>query len=133
MDNLKHKLLAASRKIEAVNIPELGETIYLRRINGYERDIYQKAGFEANEKQKIEGISPLLILQPLLLSMAICDDKGEQIFENTDEVSRLDAVVLDRLGEKALALNGLTKESKEAIEKKALEVMSGSGITSPTS
>ena len=120
MSELKHRLLSMSRKVEAVHPPGLETGIHLRRMSGHERDQYQEAMFAADKEQKEKGTAAALLpLQPLLLSLCICDEHGNRVFEDPREVSEMDGMVLDFLAEKAMELNGFTKESREEIEKKA--------------
>ena len=85
--------------------------------------------FAADEEAGTKGPTALLPLQRLLLSMSICDEQGEKIFADPQEVGEMDGVVLDRLAERAMRLNCFTRESAEAIEKKASPGTSGSGAT----
>ena len=126
---LKSLLLSAKRKLEKVQVPELGMDVWLRRLNGNERDAYQEALFKADEESKSKGPAAMLPLQRLLLSMCVCDEQGEQAFSDPQEVGELDGVVIERLSLQAMRLNCFTRESAEAIEKKASPGTSGSGTT----
>lgn len=132
MMSMKLAILSAKKKIESVEVPELGITVNLKRMSGTEREVFQTAQLKAQEQEKVTGSAVCLLpLQPLLLSLTLCDPIGNRIFDNPDEVKEIDGIVIDRLATRALEINGLTQESRLAIEKKALESI-GSCSTSPT-
>lgn len=118
MSDLKHIILSAKRRIEKIDVPELGMSIHLRRMNGHERDEYQAAMFAADRAQAEKGMASVLPLQPLLLSLCICDEDGKRVFDTPAEVQEMDGTVLDRLAIEAIRINGFSKEAREAIEKK---------------
>jgi len=106
------------QKIVEVPIPDTDMVFYLKRLNGISRDKYQIEQFKVADKQKTEGLSAVLPLQPLLLSLSLCNKEGDLMFTDEKEVNALDGEVLDILGRKALEINGFTKEAQEAIAKK---------------
>ena len=113
MANLKLEILSAAKRVERVAVPELGGmAVYLRPMTGAEADVYQAALEKASASNTSVGLSLLL------LSLTICDETGKRQFENTDELNAVDSVAITRLTHRALELNGLTKEAREALEKK---------------
>lgn len=115
MSDMKHRLLARARRVEKVTIPELGADLYVRRMSGHERNLFQSSQL-AVKKDDLVGLLPL---QALLLSMTVCEEDGTLVFDSAEEVEKLDGLVLDALGAAAMALNGMTSESRDQIEKKA--------------
>ena len=126
---LKQKILAATKTIQKISVPELGTEIFIRRMNGTELNAFETAQFKAKEEAKTKGDVAYLPLSAVVLSMTMCDEAGELLFK-PEEINTLDSVVIDRLATAALNLNGLTKESRAEIEKKVSDLI-GSGTTSP--
>lgn len=121
MSELKHQILAKKKHFEPVpasELPELGVDLWLRRMSGSEFDAYCCARLEAKVKAETEGDSAYLSLKYLLLSTVVCDKSGQRVFDKPDELKEMDQIVLDRLAMRAGDLNGLTQDSREAIEKK---------------
>ena len=115
---LKTILLGAKRRTEKISAPELGADVYLRRLNGNERERYQAALFKADADSKTQGEVSLLPLQRLLLSMSLCDEQGELVFTEPADVGLLDGVALEHLAIEAMRLNCFTKESEDEAQKK---------------
>lgn len=129
--SLKHKLLAFTPKIETFPDSELGCDVCMRRMNGHERSIYDTAALKAEEDAKTKGDGVYIALRPLLLSLTLCDEKGVRNFASAEEVQAIDSLVLERLGQKALEINGLSPAARAELEKKSPESI-GSGSTSVT-
>ena len=119
MSDLKKKLVSAVLKMDKVHVPELNVDVYLKRLNGNERDIFQAAQAKALLAEKTEGTAAFLPLFPLLLLLSLRDEDGEQIFSDIKEIKEMDGIIIDRLATKALDVNGFTQESRAEIEKKA--------------
>lgn len=128
MNELKKKLLTSKRHMEKVEVPDLGLSIYLRRMNGIERDEFMSAQAQAQKDEKDKGLAAFLALQPKIVALTACDEDGDLIFESPEEVRELDGLLIETLSRKALEVNGMTKESRDAIEKK-VSPTTGSGST----
>jgi hypothetical protein len=120
MGSLKHQILAVKSKIELVNDADLGVGgLFIRRMNGHQRDAYLEALYAASdEKEKGQGSVAFVKLQPLLLQLTLCDADGKSIFEKPEELGEIDGLVLDRLAKKAADINCFTAEAKDAVQKK---------------
>lgn len=126
MSDLKAKLLAAKLKCTAVKVPELDATVYIKRMSGVDRAIFSELSEKLDAEIKTAPWAALK-LQPIILMLTLCDENGEKLFDNIDDIRALDNIVIDRLANMSADLSGLTKAAQEAIEKKVLEE-STSGI-----
>lgn len=108
--DLKTKILAAKRMLEPVDVPEWGETVFLRRMSGGEFEMF------ASTKDQDLGKDKLLPARVLLM-LCLCDADGKNIFADPDELKEIDGHIINRLTPPALELNGLTKKAQEEIAK----------------
>lgn len=125
---LKEQLRSAKQKIETIHVPDWGMDVYIRRMNGAERDVFQKAQLKADEDRKTVGDVAVLSLQPLLLSLTLCEVDGKRAFQTVEEVLELDGALIEVLAKKAADVNCLNDATREELEKKTLG--NGSGTTS---
>ena len=115
MATLKEEILAAKRRVKAVQVPELnGLTVYVRAMTGTEDEIYQAALETAAESTPKTSVG----LVPLLMSLALCDKNGQRLFETAEEAAALDIKALARLTPVALCMSGRTQEFRDELEKK---------------
>ena len=120
MGSLKHQILGVKAKLEKVSEPDLGVDVFVKRMNGHERDQYLSALYAASdEKERGKGSAAFVKLQSLLLQLTLCDADGKAIFEKPEELGEIDGIVLDRLAKKSSDVNCFTAEAKDAIAKKA--------------
>lgn len=130
---LKQKLLNIST-IKKIPVPKelsnIGD-IYIKRLSGGEMDIYETAKYKAKEEEKTKGNIAYLVLQPLIISLALCDEDGSRVFDKPEEVQKInDNIIIEFICMEAMKLNCLTKETRAELEKKFLDQI-GSGIISP--
>ena len=98
--------------IQAVNVPEWGGVVYVRRITAGERlkfvNLINSAGI-GDDSVMPAGAMELLVI------MACVDKDGKQIFEPEDKerLSQKSATAVNRIFEAAAKLNGLTAQSIE--------------------
>jgi hypothetical protein len=99
---LKEQIFGTKLKIEKLHIKEWGFDIYIRRMNGHERDVVIKAetGYDR-----------------ALVAMTLCDEKGTRQFDTADELKDLDAGVIFKIAKASAKLNGLDKASQDEIAK----------------
>ena len=102
-------LNAKDIKVEKVHVPEWGGDVYLRVISGADRDEYESFVLQSKDRGTVKNF------RAMLLAKAICDENGNPIFTNKDieALGKKNSVVLDRLWQKAMKLNGLTDEEVE--------------------
>jgi hypothetical protein len=119
MPSIRDQILAATKGIEKVSVPELGGIdVYLRRMTGAEREVY----VTARDTAKATGEE----LSRVLLAFCICDECGKRQFEKQEELRDMDCLAIDRLTTYALDMNILTKEALEALQKKLPSVRNAS-------
>lgn len=114
--SLRETILGARPKLEQVEVPEWGCSVFLRRWTVGERESLL-AWHAAAEKAEDASLTAQLHARVCLLSLA--DEKGARLFTDDDleKVKGLDATVVTTLGDKALDLNGMKK--REAGESEA--------------
>ena len=115
MDNKLTKdiiLKADDCKIESVDVPEWGGTLYLRVMKGTERDAFEAETYK-------DGKTDLKNFRSKLLVKTICDEKGSRIFSDDDAVllGEKSAAVLDKLFDRVMTLNRFKKEDVDALVK----------------
>lgn len=91
---------------EEVQVPEWAGSVYVRTLTGQERDHFEQAVQEANVRGKVD----IRGLKVRLLVLTVCDEAGEPLFNDGDNVA-LNAKsgrAIDRLFQVAQRLSGLT-------------------------
>jgi len=94
-------------KLEKVEVPEWGGDVYLKTLSGTERDLFE----DGYADQKMKNF------RARFLALSLCDDNGERLYGD-DEASELgtkSSVVLNRLFDKAWALNAFRTEDVDAL------------------
>lgn len=112
MSDLKQKIISAAKKLESVEVPEWGVTVYLCRMTAGERDVFMR------ETEARKATNDFFSLDRLLVVLTLCDASGVRQFDNPDELKDADSLVLERLCKRAMYINGLTDEAREDIKKK---------------
>lgn len=113
-------------QVVSVPVPEWGGDIYLRTISGADRDAWEMDCW-GRDNDMMRGRN----MRAKLLVRAICDEEGTRIFTDMDaaDLGQKNAKVLDRLFDRAAALNGLREEDVKELEKNSEDDPSGaSGI-----
>jgi hypothetical protein len=120
-------LAACDLKSEVVEVPEWDGSIRIAVMSGLARDAFMTAtagGVQVSE------------FQAQLLALTLVNDAGVALFQ-TQQVAALQGKnkdVLDRLGAKAMTINGIGKKAAEEIAKNSEAAPSGvSGSDSPSS
>ena len=104
----KSEILAALKraKVEELDIPDLGLTIFIRVIKAGERDAFESSLVDAKGRPNVRDV------RARFAALVISDADGNPIF-NVPEVAELtkgNAKALDRIWEKAKTLNGMLKD-----------------------
>lgn len=106
-------LAADDRRLEPVEVPEWGGTVYLREMSGAEREGYLEA---LRKRTGPEGtLTRFRNLQAELLVQVLVDERGAPLFD-ADEVDALggkSGAVLQRLFAHAAEMNGLNAEAED--------------------
>jgi hypothetical protein len=101
--------------IEAVKVDGLDHPIHVRGLTGRERDSFENACFAQKGKSRVLSTENI---RAKLLVRSICDEKGERIFTDADEIElgTLPAQVLDSLFTVAQKLSGLGASDVEELQ-----------------
>jgi len=105
---------------ESVNIPQWGGEVWVKGLNGAERD-----AFEVSIMEFREGKKPKLVLENMrakLCAMTVCDENGKRIFKDEDipALGKKSAKALSLIFDKAQELNGLSDEDVEKLSKNSV-------------
>jgi hypothetical protein len=95
-------------KTESVTVPEWNDaTVYVRTISGTEREAFE----ESYAEQKMKNFRMRFLVKTL------CDESGERLFDDADveELGKKSSAVINRLFDKAWALNAFTPEAVEKL------------------
>lgn len=119
-------LNVSDRIIEKVEVPEWGGFVFVKSLNGSERDKWQASNMDKNKNWKIEKATSKLVV------MCVCDEEGKQLFEyaDIDILEKKSAKALNRVTDVALRLCGLTHEDVEEMEKNSESIPTDSSTLS---
>lgn len=124
--DLKAKILAAKKKMIEVPIPDWDFKVFVRRMTSNEREIF------IAEESKPEN--DWLKQQRLMVSMCLCDEAGERVFNTPDDLKDIDTEIIDTLSAAVSDLSGASKDAKDDVKKKSASAEnSGSNSTLPGS
>jgi hypothetical protein len=121
----KEQILAAQdQPLHCESVPEWSGDVYLRILPGTERE--ELEAWIAQRKQP-DGEVDQRGLKARLLVKALADEHGQPLFTDEDlpALEGKSGAVLDRLAAKAMVLNGLDKETQEALRKNLSAVRNG--------
>lgn len=115
-----HILSAIDLQIEAVPVPEWGGAVYVRNLNGRDRDRFEGSRIRIKQDRTIEMIHDNT--RATLLSLTLCDAEGALLFTEEDvaALGQKNAGVLDRLFDVAQRLSSLRPQDVEAKEKNSV-------------
>lgn len=105
-------LAAVDLKVEAVEVPEWGGTVYLRNLSGKARDQFESTRFRmVNGKAEIIHANT----RASLLALSICDAQGNLQMQKSDveALGEKNGAVLDRLFDVAQHLSGMHPKDLE--------------------
>lgn len=98
---------AVDTKVEKIDVPEWGGEVCIKTLTGTERDAFEDGYAEKRMKN----------FRARFLALALCDENGERLFgDDGDELlGQKSSAVLNRLFEKAWAVNAFRPEDVEAL------------------
>jgi len=102
---------------ELVHVPEWGGDVYVKGLDGTERDLFEASFVEnrgkGNTRIKLENIRAKLV------ALTACDENGERLFASKDAeaLGKKSAAALQRVFEVAQRLSGLTPDDVEELKK----------------
>lgn len=106
-------LAADDIKIVAVEVPQWGGTVFVKTLNGPQREKWEAECRTDGESNKNNTIRPITV------AMATCDKDGNLLFtpDQVWELAKKSGVALDILFEKIQEVNGLRDSDIEELEK----------------
>jgi hypothetical protein len=101
---------------EAVDVPEWGGRVFVRTLNGLQRDGFETA---VKDKAKVETLVILAV-------RTVCDETGNLLFSDADVAALLEknADVVLRICEVALRVNAINKTDIDELEKNSSAIPS---------
>jgi hypothetical protein len=114
-------LAAGDTKVTKEHVPEWGGDVYIKTISGSERDRFE----DGYNEQKMRNF------RTRFLVLSICDEKGDRLFTDAEveELSKKSSLVINRLFEKAWALNAFTNEAIDELGNDSTVVPSDGSIS----
>lgn len=102
-------LAAQDCKVEKVEVKEWGGEVFVRTLSGAERDAFEESYVENKTKSFRERF----------LVLTLCDENGTRLFTDAEvaELGKKNAIVLNRVFDKAWAVNALRTEDVDALGK----------------
>lgn len=112
----KEQILSVGPVFKEVNVPEWGGSVYIRPITLGEQARLADLGIK-HEKGTVLARLRNCTLQ--LIQWVVCDERGQRLFEPGDLDALLDkgASAFLRLQDEILTTSGLTKDTREELEK----------------
>lgn len=113
---LSEQILAANDlPTKPVEVPEWGLTVYVRAMNGSERDAYEADLIDNKDKPNKEKLRNM---RAKMVVLCVVDEDGERVFEEdqVDEVGRKSANALNRIVDEVQKMNALSDDDIGEIE-----------------
>lgn len=100
--------------LKEVEIPEWGGSVFVKTMNGQERDSFELSVIDEKHKGKMN----LENIRAKLCAVCLCDENGERLFSDKEvfALSKKSASALSKIFQVAQELNGLSPESVEQIK-----------------
>ena len=119
---IKH--FSRPRQVKKIDVPELGGEVYIRMLNGAERERMELDALADRDKN-----APTQ--RARMVQATLCDEAGNLLFYESDikELNKLPWGVLKRISVEVEDFNGLTDEAREAAEKKSTPPLPASSST----
>lgn len=123
MTNKKTNILTAAdifgfddSRIELVEVPEWGGSVYVRSLTGTERDSFEADMVSATGKGGTREAN-FENLRAKLVARTACDEDGKSLFslKDLEKLGNKNAAALDRLYDVGARLSGLKEEDKEEL------------------
>lgn len=102
-------IAADDSKIEAIEVPEWGGTVYVKTLRGTDRDAFEESLSKEKDKP----------FRSRFLVMTLCDERGTLLFkpEQVAALGEKSSLVLNRVFDAAWAINYFTPEKVEELGK----------------
>ena len=120
--NKQDILQARDVKIEKVEVPEWGGTVFVRSLSAAERGLIEEAAAKFKESKGKDSFARMFTVK--FASLTICDEEGNRLFDDKDlaALQQKNAAAVARVAEAAQKLSGFTKEDLEELEKNSKDV-----------
>jgi hypothetical protein len=107
---------ADDMKLQTVEVPEWGGTVFVRVMSGAARDSWEVDTFISNGDDELANRHNI---RARMVSRAACDEDGVRLFSDADveELGKKSSIALDRVYAAAFAINKLNREDIEELEK----------------
>ncbi len=101
------------KRVAPVEVPEWGDTVYVRTMTGCERDRVE----ELIDKAKARGGMSPKNLRGTLCSLCMCDENGVRLFNDAEATAlgNRSCVALDRVFTAALKVNGMSQSAQDEL------------------
>lgn len=121
----KQILEAPDLKTVKVKVPEWGGDVFVRTLSGLQKDRFEQSILEEGRRVNLDNA------RAKLCALAIVDDKGNRLFNESDvaALGEKSSLALDRIYEVAQTLSGMGKGDIEEIVKNS-EKLGHEGSTS---
>ena len=112
---------ADDAKIEAIEVPEWGGTVYVKTLRGTDRDAFEESLSKEKDKP----------FRSRFLVMTLCDERGSLLFkpEQVAALGEKSSLVLNRVFDAAWAINYFTPEKVEELGKDSPSDQSGASTS----
>jgi hypothetical protein len=111
-------LSANDLKVHSIAVPEWGGDVFVKSLTGAERESFESA----------IGTPGVRSTRALLVFHTACDEKGERLFVDTEDVAKLEkrsSAALDRVASEAMRINRMGSKALEEAEKNLPAAPSG--------
>jgi hypothetical protein len=116
---LSKKAILAAKDVKLdgpVPVPEWGGDVFIKTLSGTERDAFEDS--YASDKMRN--------FRSRFLVLTLCDESGDRLFADgeVEQLGKKSAIVINRLFDKAWAVNAFRTEDVEALGKDSPSVQS---------
>lgn len=114
-------LSASDARVEKFAVPEWGGDVFIRTLSGTERDAFEESFLEDRKRS----------LRERFLVLTLCDEGGNRLFSDAEiaDLGKKNSTILNRIFDKAWAINAFRTEDVDAMGKDSSSGQSGSSTS----
>ena len=114
-------LSARDTRVEKFEVKEWGGDVFIRTLSGTERDAFEESFLEDRKRP----------IRERFLVLTLCDEGGNRLFtdEEIAELGKKNSTILNRIFDKAWAINAFRSEDVDAMGKDSSSDQSGSSTS----
>ena len=103
------------KKLEPVDVPEWGGTVWIRTMTASERDAFEQEFVDLRQGKTRSGT--VANVRAKFAARVLCDQHGVRLFEDKDitELGRKSASALDRVFDAGMKLNGFSQRDVQEL------------------